>query len=438
MIKIIMIIFALFLATTPARAATDSKTNLSSDSPFDSFVAEDPVSLSQQVLPKGVWHPRLVFGVISEVSQLFDSRSNLFSVSRYNMTLNSQYLKEMSPSIKELIDNLNAFHPGNLGDKLNLGSLKFHGGPEISYFGLALAYGLTDRWTLGAALPFIHMYGGITIESLGQNNISDIESQLLKNTGDNPYSERIIPEIQNLPDDPKTVFNQKVLKERNFKSLEQIDYKGIGDLQIFSIYNYLNKYPWRFYLTTTLNLPTGPKDDPDSFIDFPEFAQTKILLKTHHEFQASNRLLLGSSLSYSWKMSDRLVKRVPKSTLDIIPEESRKEFLYRNLGDEVSIEAFGKFQATKFLSFDISASLSLAATDQYLGERPEYDYSILEDNTDKYWINGKLGIHFSSIPWFKSGRFPLPFIVSYNYSDILYGQNKPREVRHEASLLLFF
>ena len=439
MIKILVII--LFFAVVSAKATTNGekvRPPLSTSTPFESFITKDPISLSEQILPEGVWHPRLVFGIVSEAAQLFDSRSRLTSVSRYNATLDSNYLKTMSPNMSELIENLNELYPGRLGDRLNLGSLEFHGGPEMSYFGLALAYGLTDRWTMGVALPFIHMYGGITIESSGKSNARDVERHVLNTEANNPHSNELIPNIRNLANNTtKGIFDQ-ILEEKGFKSLEQIDYKGIGDLQILSVYNYFKKDPWNFYLMTTLNLPTGPKDDPDSLIDFPEFAQTKLFLKTHHEIQASNRLLFGSSLSYLWRISDRVVARIKEYKDDFIPGEDRKEFVYRNLGDEVSIEAFGKLQTTKFLSFDISISLSLATRDHYLGERPGSDYSLMEDDTDKYWVNGKLGMHFSTIDWFMKGRFPLPLIISYNHSDILYGRNKQREVRHEASLLLFF
>ena len=92
----------------------------------------------------------------------------------------------------------------------------------------------------------------------------------------------------------------------------------------------------------------------------------------------------------------------------------------------------------EFLSFDVSLALFLKGSDYYLGDRLGYDYSLLRENTKGHWVEGRVGVHFSSIPWFKRGHFPLPLIFSYSYSDILYGHNTHREVRHEASLLLFF
>ena len=371
------------------------------------------------------------------MAHLFDHNSRLTSISRYNVDFDSTFLKQIDPRAEELIDALNKLYDG-AGDRLHLGSLKFYGGPEISYFAPVLAYGLTDKWTVGIGLPIVSMYGSVTTEIEGINTAKSILNEITPFTGgreDFKYK-KLIENLRELSD-LKERFNE-TLKERGYKAFDSSKFRGIGDLQVFSFYNYFNKPPWNFTLMTTVNLPTGPKDDPDDLIDFPNFAQTGIELKTSHQFQVSNQLVLGSALSYYYIMPDRLVKRVPKDEDDLLPEEDRKEFLYRNLGDEISVETFGTFNAMDFLSFDVSLSLFLKGSDYYLGDRLGYDYSLLSNNTKGHWVEGGVGIRFSSIPWFQRGKFPLPLILSYNYSDILYGHNTHREVRHEASLLLFF
>ena len=415
-------------------ANDDSSIKSSSD---QEYLTKNDFNSSQQVLPKGVWHSRFIFGNVSEVAHLFDHSSRLTSISRYNIDFDNDFLKKMDPRSEELIDALNKLYDG-AGDKLHLGSLKFYGGPEVFYFAPVLAYGVTDRWTIGIGLPIVSMYGNVTTETEGINTASSILNDITPFTGGREgfkYKEL----IRNLGEltDLEEKFNQ-TLRERGYKPFDGSNFRGIGDLKIFSFYNYFNRSPWYFTLMTTINLPTGPKDDPDDLVDFPNFAQTGIELKTHHQFQVSNRFTLGSALSYYYIMPDRLVKRVPKDEDDILPEADRKEFLYRNLGDEISVETFGNFNAMNFLSFNVSLALFLKGSDYYLGDRLGYDYSLLSTNTKGQWVEGKVGVSFSSIPWFKAGKFPLPLMISYNYSDVLYGHNVHREVRHEASLLLFF
>ena len=443
MIKNIMIIsyILLFGFTVEAGIITDdSSIDISSDQEHASnqeYSSEKAFNSNQQFLPKGVWHPRLIFGKVSEVEHLFDHSSKLTSISRYNMDFDSKFLKQMDPRAEELIDALNKLYDG-AGNRLHLGSLKFYGGPDISYFAPVLAYGLSDRWTIGIGLPIVSMYGNVTIEAEGINTANNILHDATPFTGgreDFKYKE-VIGELKRLTN-LKKLFDE-TLKERGYKTFEESRFRGIGDLQIFSFYNYFNRSPWDFTLMTTINLPTGPKDDPDNLIDFPNFAQTGIHLKTYHQYQISNQFSLGSALGYYYIMPDRLVKRVPKDENDLLPDENRKEFLYRNLGDEISVETYGIFNAMEFLSFDVSLALFLKGSDYYLGDRQGYDYSLLSDNTKGHWVEGKVSVNFSSIPWFQRGQFPFPFIFSYSYSDVLYGHNTHREVRHEASLLLFF
>ncbi len=429
--------------STPEKALNpnvDRKNNPLTNLPIESFIAEEPLSQNQQILPKGVWHPRFIFGTISEVAHLFDYSSKLTSMSRYDMTFNAEFLREMqlSEDFDELYETLNELYPGE-ADNINLGSLKFGGGPEISYMGFALAYGLTDRWTIGAALPIVKMYGSVTMNVEGESTVSDIKQRIISSDVDS-YQE-LIDGLDQLPQTQADLidrFNEH-LESKNFKGFDQIYFKGLGDLQIFSIYNYFNRSPWNFYFMTTVNLPTGPKDDPDNLVDLPNFAQTGVLFKSLHQFQASRRLTLGGALSYNWKLPDMAIQRVPTHEDDILPDEDRKEFLFRNIGDILSLEAFSNFRINSFLSFDMALSLSFKNSDRYNGDRLDYNYSLLERETNSkaHWLNGRLGVHLSSISWFQKGNFPLPFVLSYNHSDIFYGRNVRREVRHELSLLLF-
>ena len=407
-------------------------------------------SLNRQVLPKGIWHPRIMVGTVSEVSYLYSNTGVLTSIGRFNQTFNSEFLKKFDSRFEDLSTVLNKLTGTDIGEKINLGSLNFSGGPEVSYLGLVLAYGITDRWTIGVGLPIVNMYGSVAVEATGHNNISEIRKAL-------PYSDRELSDIPIISEGYETdlmgglqeleelqgqkleeQFHQ-VVAEKGYKSIvNKPSSRDIGDIQIFSFYNYFNRYPWSFYLMVTANLPTGPKDDPDDLVDFPNFAQTGLLVKTYHQYQASRNVTLGGALSYYWRVPDQIVKRVPKNIDDILPDANRKELVDRNLGDITSIDTFGRYDIGNMISFSLGLSWSFQPSDIYRSQKFPSEQYLLEKDTESHWITGRIGISFSSLPWFQRGKFFIPLILAYNYSDTLYGRNVIREVKHEASLLLFF
>ena len=238
------------------------------------------------------------------MAHLFDDSSRLTSISRYNIDFDTDFIKQMEPEAGELIDVLNRLYDG-AGNRLHLGSLKFYGGPEIFYFAPVLAYGLSDRWTIGIGLPIVSMYGNVTTEIEGINTANDILNDLTPFTGgreDFKYK-KLIAELKGLTNLRENF--DETLRKRDIKLLRN-HILEVLEIYRFSVFTIISiDIHGSFTLITTINLPTGPKDDPDDLIDFPNFAQTGIELKTHHQFQISKRFSLGSALGYYYVMPDR-------------------------------------------------------------------------------------------------------------------------------------
>ncbi len=390
---------------------------------------------SQVVLPQGIWHPRLMFGTVSEVSSEFSDEGKLNNIGRYNQTFDSDFLKNQIPEFGVLCDLLNEYSGSyELCDEINLGSLKFSGSPTISYIAPVIAYGVSSKVTIGVAVPVVSMTGNVSVEQVGSNNANAVRAQIAGSSVQAQFDEAF-DKMSNA--DLVAEFN-KALDERGYEPIGERNFSVLGDIQLLTFYEYYQTTYWNNYLQLMFNLPTGPQDDPDDLMDFPNFHQTGFRLKNHHDVRPYRRWTLGFAYSYFWKIQDTTVKRVPENEDDILPDEDRKESVTRDLGDIVTLDIYTKYGLTDFIYVNAGIEMAHKAKDEYSGSNPDWDYDLLERDTEANWIGGKVGLTFTTVDWYKSGRFKMPFMISYNYSDILDGKNVPKQVKHEGSLLLFF
>lgn len=395
--------------------------------------------LAQTTLPEGVWHPRFIFGTVKEISSEFNNEGELNSIGRFNQTFNSDFLKKYIEEIGTLVDVFNMYSPGyNIGDRFNLGRLEFSGGLNISYFVPALGYGISDKWTVGVALPIVTLRGDIGIVQEGDNNANSIRRMIARDGVD------IGEEGSAFSKNFDRLINIDLIKEFNrrtgemgYDPISNRNRKGLGDLQILSAYNYLNKQPMNFYFLSTLNLPTGIEPNPDDLISLNEFNKLFFNLKSYHNFNVRPNLILGTALGTTINLPNKITKRVPKDSLDILPEEDRKEELTVYYGNGYSLDLYSQYDLMDFLTLEGNLSYNFKYKDRYKG-RKFSDYSLLSNNTSAKSFTVKMGITFNTSKWFMKHKFSFPFMINYNYSDVLAGLNAIRQSRQEISILLFF
>ncbi len=207
--------------------------------------------------------------------------------------------------------------------------------------------------------------------------------------------------------------------------------------QVLNAYNYLNKKSMNFYLLGILNLPTGIKPNPDDLISINEFNKTFFNLKSHHEFSVGSDILVGTALGTTFNLPTKVTKRVPKDSMDILPEESRKEELKAYYGQGYSLDLYSRYDLTDFLILNANLAYNFKNRDKYTGSKFS-DYSLLSNNTDSKSFTIKMGLTFNTSKWFMQHRFSFPFMINYYYSDVLAGVNVIRQSRQEISILLFF
>ncbi len=151
--------------------------------------------------------------------------------------LTSDFLKKYITKFGTLADVLNMYSPGyNIGDQFNLGRLEFSGGLNISYFVPALAYGISDKWTVGVALPIVTLRGEIGILQTGQNNSQNIREMIAKEGvdigGEDSEFSKAFDEMTNI----KLIehFNTEMKKEKmGYDPISYRNENGLGDLPSF-------------------------------------------------------------------------------------------------------------------------------------------------------------------------------------------------------------
>ncbi len=396
------------------------------------------------VLPPQVFHPQFRVGYASQITEKFDNSGSLYSISRLNQAMNASNISKYVPELKELVQYIESIFPySTYAEDLTIGNLEFDANAFVTYYVPALAYGVNKQWTIGVGFPIVNLKAQVKASRAGINNAAYVKSAVagsncLKGVQtDSSGLAQLCEGFDRLENADVLSEYEVALFSKGYIIPREAEQTVIGDLQIISQYLYYSKNPWVLYQQTTLNLPTGPEDDPDNFIDIPIFHQTWLKLAFYQDFHLNHQWKLGSHLSYTWKMKDKALKRVPESIDDLLPGIDRKEILNRNLGDIITFGLKIDHAFTEFLNFELGWEFSTRSPDRYSGHRG-FNYRLMSHNTDGEWYQLNAGGTLSTISWFKKGEFILPSSISYLFSNVFAGRNTDNQQIHELQFKMFF
>ncbi len=409
-------------------------------------ITKDEVDMqaSAVVLPPRIFHPQFRIGYASQLTEKFDNSGSLYSISRLNQAMNASNISKYVPELDELVKYIETTFPhSTYAQDLTIGNLEFDANAFATYYVPALAYGVNERWTIGFGFPIVNLKAQVKASRTGTNNAAYIKNAIAGSSCEQQSQLEASGMIQ-LCEGFKRLESADVLKEyevallsRGYIIPREMDQTVIGDLQIVSQYLYHSKPPWVLYQQATLNLPTGPEDDPDNFIDLPIFHQTWLKLGFHQDFHLNSKWKFGSYLSYTWKMQDKTLKRVPETVEDLLPSADRKEVVDRDLGDIISFGLNVNHSFTEFLNFEVGCEFSTRDQDRYSGDRG-FNYHLMSHNTDGEWYKLNAGGTLSTISWFQKGKFGIPSSISYMFSNVFAGRNTDNQQTHELQFKMFF
>lgn len=392
---------------------------------------------SSAVLPQGVWHPSLRYGIISEVSNRYDNTGAYQSVGRLNQVFDGQSIGTFVPEFQQLTNFLEATYPNsNYVDQLFVGSLEFEANAVAQYTAPVLAYGVSRRLSVGVGIPIVNLQAEVVATQTGASNVQALRNELSQN-GLIELNPQLAQGFNDLENANLVESFHNTLRQKGYVVPNAVNRTVVGDIQLVGVYQYWENKKWTLYQQTTLNLPTGPEDNPDDFLDIPVFHQTWLKLQFHQDYSLTRKWTLGSHAGYTWKLPDTSLKRVPENENDMLPDASRKERVSRDLGDSVNVGLSSNYWLTHYLNLGGGYEYTYKNSDDYSGTRG-YNYDLLSRDTESDAHKISITAQFSTLNWYFTNQFQVPFILSYGFSDVVAGTNTDRQLTHEMQLKMFF
>ena len=382
---------------------------------------------STQTLPAGINNIQIRHSQIDGLALRYNPESSLVSQREtQSVELNSESIRDFEPEFEEIENLLNDMTGYGLGSELHLGYLDIDPQPEIEYTALVYARGITKKWTLGIGIPVINYKNKMKVSHYG-SNVAQI-SELYRN--------RISPELDagfdRLNIDGVEVLSN-TLRERGYKPLQSRDDSFIGDLQVVSMYGFDHSPRFKSQLRNTLVLPTGPEDDPDDLLDIDLFHQSSF----DTSWVSSYRIGFFEpfiAVGYNYFLPQDMIRRVPESKSDRLPDQNSKRNVTRQRGSEGSW-AFGASLHLGRLTLGAGLLEVNKSQDTYDGDGR---VDLLAADTEGRWKDAKVNVTYSTVQSYLAGASFIPFQLTYNYSDLIEGVNIERRRTHEIRLSLFF
>ena len=292
------------------------------------------------------------------------------------------------------------------------------------------AMGLTEKLTLAVALPIMNVQvsadTGFEKSAEGQAFISEICTK-------DPIK------CNEAKDKLNNAVNQKLVN-KGYDPIESTTISGLGDARLVAKYRLWQDDVQAISMRAELTAPTGIAPNADRALDIPTGdGQWDIGTGVIYDLKILRDLTWNTYGGISAQLSDELDRRLPVSETDAISAD--KERVQRNLGDILT--------AGSSLSYFVpSLGLTLGAgyTYQHMtkttyqnGAFEEYRYRLLENEYPSQTIHsGILQAGFSTVEFFKSGRFPVPFQANFAFSHPFAGKNVTTNNVLAGEVVMFF
>jgi hypothetical protein len=383
-----------------------------------------------KVLPKGIGNPRFIditTGVDTKFNGLGLSEplgAPLFKVVTWDQVMQTQVDDAKRATIQGVIqaNGLQGLSPGN-----TTGSVSTFANVKVP----ALAYGITDRFTLAVAVPIVN----VDVNASTGFNANGVGVAFVNAAADN--SPALGAEASQKLNDS---VNQKLVWA-GMNPIHSFTVSGVGDLQVVGKYLLGDDQVNSYAVKETFIVPTGIQPNPDNALDVPT-GDGRFGLAT--QFIYNRALAYGLTLSaqgsYTAYMPHNPTMRLPSSGDDPISQD--KEELHENfrsllgtsIGLEEKVEQYG-------LLFGTGYSL------QYLS-KVSYNPGVMATGDRLVWLENEypsetlhsllVSAGFSTVDWYKAKKFVYPFEVKLAFAHPFAGRNATTNDLLAAELVLFF
>lgn len=388
--------------------------------------------LGISTLPQGITSPSVRFGLISKLDQQYTEQGTLArSIDLKSVEFDAQRLSQLEPRVQSIVDLFNQFG-FQFGNQLHMGSLRIESKPEIQYTGLILAHGINDRLTVGGGVPIVRYKNQIRIWQTRNNlDIYQQQAQILGN-------QALIDGVEQLAQTNVPQVFQSELRRKGYEELSDQDETIVGDLQLSALYKLKTAQPIESLLRLNLNLPTGPKHNPDNLAALNQFGYTYVEPQFLGAYNfAKQNIKLTAMLGARLYWADQAIYRVPKSENDILPDVDQKENLNRRMGSQLTEALQLGYQASDSVTIFGVSEWKQKEKDSFSGDRGGR-YDLLSEDTDSQSNVVSLGLSYSTVQGYLQRKQGAPMILTAQMSDTISGKNIERQQVQEVSAIIFF
>lgn len=405
------------------------------------LIAGGNVSLADdaEVLPKGVWTVRMENKFYLPIDKRYGPGGKPEDAAAdFNATLNRNVFPDLA-----VIEQAFGLPPGSANVGNSVVSFEY----EIDYLDTIVAYGVTDKLTVGVNIPYRWQKNNVNA-SLDTANATVGKNPFFGTPGDPFGGAPLVPlalggipmsteDVQNILGNGLSINGALAVPGFGYKRVETWSEDGFADIEVGSKYQYFKNADWRLAFLGGLRLPTGKVDDPDNLVDQPfGNGAWALLFQLNNDYTGIKNLVLDLTLRYDLYLPDRQTLRVPASVNE--PITPNKEKVKRDLGDVVAVETSAKYEFVEGASLSLTYKYGHGFKDKVSGSKG-FAYSSLEDETNWTEHVGIAGLSYSTLPRFLKKKSSVPLTASISYRNRFAGRNNVFESEYiSLALQIYF
>lgn len=294
------------------------------------------------------------------------------------------------------------------------------------------AYGVTNTWTMAAAVP---IYNVDVSADTGFARTAQGQAFVNASAGD-PSQAAFAGRALN------DAINYK-LKGWGYEEIKSKNVSAIGDIKLVSKYRFYDDGQNKLLLKNEVTTPTGKGPNPDQALDVPTGdGQWDLGMGMNYDRimkEISSNLSTAVFGSYTFQSADTLTMRIPTEAGSSLSPD--KELINRDLGDVITLGMGANYTfPTTGLTLGGGYVYQHQATTRYSGNKFERRrYEFLQDLEPAQTLHSMVAtLGFSSVDFYKAGKFVYPFQASLSYSHPLSGQNASSADAVAAEVVMFF
>ena len=377
------------------------------------------------VLPKGVFNFS-VDGLISlPITKRFNKEGDKEPLATdFNANLNSSIFSDLS-----LVEMGFGLPPGSA----SFGRTEVKFTRHIQIYNFNLAYGLTDRLSVGVTVPYWNQK--VDVEARLDNSTATVGVNPLVPGGVAPIGFAGTPA-------PTTEDIQNLLVSRGFRRVENWNGSAFGDVIAGAKYQYYRSKNWRLAATGGVRFPTGTWDDPNNLVDnntgYDAWGLSFRLQQDYVNGKSGTEdgtvslgpgdFLINTTLGYDVIFPDKKPFRVCNIHNPICADFDNS--VKRDTGDTIEAGLSGVLGVlVRGLTVSAHYTYSYKMKDKYRGDLGfDYDALAIESDYRSHIVEGKLS--YSTIPRYLEKQFPLPLSASVRYRERVAGTNNQFNSRY--------